>query len=96
MSHPMVEYILDKFFSNKGKKEYRYTLTALTSETEFIDLMNSASKDVEVSSLPRLYSDGPRVTISVASKDEDKAKREFERYINFLEKNNISYSIGEE
>ena len=92
----MVEYILNNIFKDKGKKEYRYTLTALTSEAEFIDLMNSAPEGVEVSSLPKIYSDGVRATISIVSLDKEKAKNEFQRYKNFLEKENISYGIGEE
>ena len=96
MSHPMVEYILDTIFSGKEQKEYRYSLTALTSEAELIDLMKQTPNDVEVSALPKIYSDGPRVTISVASLDKEKAKNEFEKYKEFLEKNNISYGIGEE
>jgi len=96
MSHPMVEYILDTIFAGKEKKEYRYSIVALTSEAEFIDLMQSAPKDVEVSSLPKLYSDGPRTTISVVSLNEKQAKKEFNRYIEFLKSNNINYAIGEE
>jgi len=96
MSHPMVEYIIDKYFKKSGVKEYRYTLTALCRESEFIDLMKEAPQDVEVSSLPKLYSDGPRATISVASANEQKAKEEFEKYIKFLQEKNIPYGIGEE
>ena len=96
MSHPMVEYALDKYFKDSGKKEYRYTLTALCRENEFIELMKNAPEGVEVSSLPKLYSDGPRATISVASYDEQKAKDEFAKYVEFLDKNSISYGIGEE
>ncbi len=96
MSHPMVEYAIDKYFKNSGKREYRFTLTALCRENEFIELMQNAPKDVEVSSLPKLYSDGPRATISVASTDENKAKAEFQKYINYLEEKNISYGLGEE
>jgi len=96
MSHPMVEYILDNIFAGKESKEYRYTLTALTGESEFIDLMKQTPKGVEVSSLPKLYSDGPRATISIASQDKELAQKEFQKYKNFLEKNGISYAIGEE
>jgi len=96
MSHPMVEYVLDKYFKDSGKKEYRYTLTALCRENEFIELMQNAPKDVEVSSLPKLYSDGPRATISVASYNKQKAKEEFDKYIKLLEEKNISYGLGEE
>ena len=96
MSHPMVEYALDRYFKDSGKEEYRFTLTALCRESEFIELMQNSPEGVEVSSLPKLYSDGPRATISVASYDEQKAKDEFAKYIEFLEKNQISYGIGEE
>ncbi len=95
MSHPMVEYILETYFKDKGQKEYRYTLTALCKESEFIDLMEEAPEGVEVSSLPKIYSDGSRTTISVVSLDKSLAKKEFEKYIDFLNKNGISYGIGE-
>ena len=95
MSHPMVEYILDKYFSDKGQKEYRLTFTALCKENEFIELMQNAPEGIEVSSLPKLYSDGWRTTISIASLDESLAKKEFEKYIEFLKSKNINYAIGE-
>ncbi len=95
MSHPMVEYILDKYFKDKGKKEYRYTLTALCRESEFIELMQQTPDGVEVSSLPKLYSDGPRATISVASYNKELAQKEFQKYIDYLEKKGIAYGIGE-
>ncbi len=96
MSHPMVEYILDKFFKDKGKKIYRYTLTAHTRESEFIDLMKEASPKLEVSSLPKLYSDGFRATLSVASEDKEEALNFFNRAKEYLDKKGIIYSIGEE
>jgi len=96
MSHPMVEYVLDKYFKDSGKKEYRYTLTALCRENEFIELMKNAPKEVDVSSLPKIYSDGPRATISVVSYNKEKAESEFAKYIDFLDKNGITYGIGEE
>ena len=95
MSHPMVEYILDKYFKDKAQKEYRYTLTALCKENEFIELMQNAPKSVEVSSLPKLYSDGWRTTISIASTNDKLAKDEFDKYINFLKEKKINYAIGE-
>ncbi len=96
MSHPMVEYVLEKYFKGKARKEYRYTLTALCKESEFIELMQKAPKDVEVSSLPRLYSDGPRATISVASYSAKSAKVAFQKYLDYLERTGISYALGEE
>jgi molybdopterin-biosynthesis enzyme MoeA-like protein len=95
MSHPMVEYALDNYFHGKEKKEYRYTLTALCRENNFIELMQSAPKGVEVSSLPAIYSDGYKTTISIASTDKEKAKQEFEKYKKYLEENEIPYGIGE-
>lgn len=95
MSHPMVDYILDKYFLGKGVKEYRYTLTALCKESEFIELMQNAPKGVDVSSLPKIYSDGARATISIVSLNDKLAKDEFKKYIDFLKDKGITYSIGE-
>jgi len=96
MSHPMVEYALDKYFKDSGKKEYRYTLTALCKESNFIELMKQAPEGVEVSSLPKIYSDGARTTISIVSYNNEEAKKEFQKYVDFLEANSINYGLGEE
>jgi molybdopterin-biosynthesis enzyme MoeA-like protein len=69
MSHPMVEKILTKLIPHK-REYYRYTLTALCKENVFIEVMEKMPQEVEFSSLPKLYSDGWRVSISVASTDE--------------------------
>jgi len=60
MSHPMVDKILEKLIPNK-QEYYRHTLTALCKENELIEVMEKMPKEVEFSSLPKLYSDGWRV-----------------------------------
>ncbi len=98
MSHPMVEFILKEILKldKKAKKEYRYTLTALTREGNLIDLMEKLPEGVELSSLPKLYSDGYRVTISLASEDKELANKTFEMFKRALDERKINYSLGEE
>ena len=95
MSHPMVEKILTKLIPNK-RTYYRHTLTALCKENEFIEVMEKMPKEVEFSSLPKLYSDGWRVSISVASTNEELAFESFHMYIDILEEKNIVYSLYDE
>ncbi|UPT76966.1 molybdopterin-binding protein [Sulfurovum sp. XGS-02] len=95
MSHPMVEKILTKLIPNK-RTYHRHTLTALCKENVFIELMEKMPKEVEFSSLPKLYSDGWRVSISVASTDEKLALESFQMYIDLLEKKHIVYSLHDE
>ncbi|BAF72658.1 competence/damage-inducible protein A [Sulfurovum sp. NBC37-1] len=95
MSHPMVEEIVAKLLP-ESKPYYRYTLTALCKENELIEVMEQMPKEVEFSSLPKLYTDGWRVSISVASHDEEKAKEAFQRYIDLLEKKQIRYGLNDE
>ena len=95
MSHPMVEAILEKLILEK-KEITRYTLTALCKENEFIEVMHSMPKEVEFSSLPKLYNDGWRVSISVASEDALLAKQSFQKYIDVLERKNIVYALQDE
>ena len=94
MSHPMVTNILEKLIPHK-KETFRYTLTAHCKENIFIELMESMSDGVEFSSLPKLYSDGWRVTISIASDDETLAKESFEKYIRLLEDKKIVYGLND-
>ena len=95
MSHPMVSEILDKLIPEK-KTYYRHTLTAHCKENEFIEIMEQMPKEVEFSSLPKLYSDGWRVSISVASEDKALAQHSFNKYIDLLEKKNIVYALQDE
>ena len=95
MSHPMVHEILEKLIPNK-KEYYRHTLTALCKENELIEVMEKMPKDVEFSSLPKLYSDGWRVSISVASHNEALALQAFQMYLELLEEKNIVYGLHDE
>lgn len=94
MSHPMVEHILKTFFSTK-KMIYRHTLTALCKESELIDVMKQMPKEVEFSSLPKLYNDGWKVIISVASEDNELAQKSLELFIKALEEKAIYYALGD-
>jgi len=94
MSHPMVTNILEKIIPHK-KETFRHTLTAHCKENIFIELMESMPDGVEFSSLPKLYSDGWRVTISIASDDEKLAKESFEMYIHLLEDKKIVYGLND-
>jgi len=95
MSHPMVEEILTRLIPNK-QAYYRHTLTALCKENLFIDLMEQMPKEVEFSSLPKLYEDGWRVSISVASYDENLADRAFKMYTDLLDQKGIHYGLHDE
>jgi len=95
MSHPMVEEILEKLLPEK-KEYYRHTLTALCKENELIEVMEKMPREVEFSSLPKLYSDGWRVSISVASHDEALSLQAFQMYIDILEAKKIVYGLQDE
>jgi len=95
MSHPMVEKILTQLIPNK-REYHRHTLTALCKENIFIEVMEKMPKEVEFSSLPKLYSDGWRVSISVASTDEKLALESFKKYIDVLENQHIVYSLHDQ
>jgi molybdopterin-biosynthesis enzyme MoeA-like protein len=95
MGHPMVEEILEKLIP-ENKIYYRHTLTALCRENELIEVMEKMPKNVEFSSLPKLYDDGWRVSISVASDNETLAKETFQMYIELLESKGIKYGLNDE
>ncbi|MDD5406783.1 MAG: molybdopterin-binding protein [Sulfurovaceae bacterium] len=95
MSHPMIKDILVKL-NITPRKIYRYTLTALCKESELIETMESLPKHIECSSLPKIYSDGPRVILSIASDDDTEAKNAFEMFTQMLDAKNISYALHDE
>ena len=95
MSHPMVKEILKELIPTK-KEQYRHTFTALCKENEFIEVMKKMPKDIEFSSLPKLYTDGWKVTISVAADNEQRASEAFAMYLEVLERKNIVYALVDE
>lgn len=94
MSHPMVDNILSEKFK-EGKALYRHTLTALCREGDLISIMEQMPPSVELSSLPKLMSDGWQTTISVASHNEKEAQKAFSLYIDTLEKKDIYFSLND-
>lgn len=95
MSHQMVLDILPKLNIEK-RKIHRHTLTALCKESELIEVMNTMPDNVELSSLPKIYSDGPRVTLSVASIDKEAADASFDKFIKYLKNKDIIYALRDE
>jgi len=95
MSHPMVEAILERYF-NETRPMHRMTLTALCRETELIEVMEQMPRGIEFSSLPKLYSDGYRTTISVAGQEKDLVEKAFVQYQRFCDEQKISYSLNDD
>ncbi len=95
MSHPMVEEIIKKLIPDP-KKYYRHTLTALCKESALIEIMEKMPRGVEFSSLPKLYNDGWRVSISVASEDGSLAEEAFQMYIDLLKEKKIPFGLNDE
>jgi hypothetical protein len=58
--------------------------------------MEKMPKNVEFSSLPKLYNDGWRVSVSVASDNKTLAQEAFQMYINLLEAKAIKYGLNDE
>ncbi len=95
MSHPMIKNILPKLIK-KPLKVFRLTLTALCRESELIETMRTVPSGVECSSLPKIYSDGPRVVLSVASSNELLTNETFERFKTMLDSKKIIYALNDE
>lgn len=95
MSHPMIETILKTTITNPIKI-YRLSLTAFCRESELIETMKEMPSDVECSSLPKIYSDGSRVVLSVASKNKELAEKSFSKFTTMLDNKKIIYGLADE
>lgn len=91
MSHPMVHYIIEKYFNQK-KISNRCTFVAKTSENTLIDIMLKVPPYIELSSLPMIGPNGPSVEISLSYDDSNKCKEYFKLFIDFLEENAIEFT----
>jgi molybdopterin-biosynthesis enzyme MoeA-like protein len=96
MAHPMIREALERFIPPREKKSVRKTLTALTRESALIDVMEELPEGVELSSLPKLYSDGPRVVISLSGEDPEAVQAAYDRFVRALEERRIPYSEGDD
>ena len=92
MSHPMVEDVLKNIFG-KNKEKFRLTLKANTSENELIHLMQETPHNIELSSLPIINGEQKEVELSLAGYDKALMEKEFQKYIDFLNKAKIKYKI---
>jgi len=92
MAHSMIIEALDKYYpSNRAK--IRLSLKALCSENDIINTMKLIPTHIDISSLPQINGDKRAVIISVASYDELEAKKYFDIFVKFVEKNNIEYFL---
>jgi molybdopterin-biosynthesis enzyme MoeA-like protein len=92
MAHPMVIEALDKYYLLNRVKT-RFSLKALCSENDLIDTMKLIPQHIDMSSLPQIHGELRAVIISVASYDELEAKKYFNIFIEFVERNNIEYFL---
>jgi len=95
MSHPMVRDILDRYFDD-AQPQHRMSMTALCRESELIPVMEQMPKGVELSSLPKLYNDGYRTTISLAGADKDLVEKAFVQFQRYCDEKEIPYSLHDE
>ena len=92
MAQSMIIEALDKFYPI-NKQKYRLSLKAICSENDLIETMKEIPSDIDMSSLPQISGENRAVVISIASFDENEAKKYFRIFTEFLEKNNIKYKL---
>lgn len=92
MSHPMLTECVGRYFSQSIKK-YRKTFLADTSENTLIDIMKTIPADMELSSLPIINKNSPKVELSLNYYDNEILKTEFDKFIKYLNDKNIEYVI---
>ncbi len=92
MAHTMVEEAITRFLP-QNRALYRQTFLAKCSEERFIALMKAIPKDVECSSLPMFVNEKANVEMSVASYDEQLTQTYFQRFIDFMQENDIAFEV---
>jgi len=90
MSHFMVEFALNKFYPKTSLK-HRFTICIEASENDLMDIMKKIPKTIEFSSLPSIENGKYKDVISIASTDEEEAKKWINFFINEVEKKGFKY-----
>ncbi|MGB5965028.1 MAG: competence/damage-inducible protein A [Sulfurimonadaceae bacterium] len=92
MAHPMVREAIARFLPQNSML-YRKTLLARCSEEKLITIMKTIPEEIECSALPLFVNEKANVEMSVAAYDEKATLIHFNKFIDFLEANNISYEV---
>ncbi len=93
MSQSMVLEALDKYYLKNSVEKYRLTLTAQCGENDLIDIMKRVSKQVELSSLPKIINDKRKVVLSLLSKDKKELEENFSMFTEYLDNKKIEYEL---
>ncbi len=93
MSHPMIKYALDRFYP-KAPNKHRFTICVEASENDLMDIMEMIPKNIEFSSLPAIEKGTYKDVISIASYDENEAKRWIDFFIEEVKKRGFKYHKG--
>lgn len=92
MAQSMIIEALDKFYP-KQKAKIRFSLKAFCSENNLVSTMLQIPSHIDMSSLPRMNGDKRDTIISIASYDEDEAKKYFNVFIDYLNCENIKFTL---
>ena len=92
MSQSMVLEALKKYYPI-SKSKYRLALTASCGENDLIDVMLEVSKNLDLSSLPKIIDKKRKVVISIAGFDEKDVSKNFNLFITYLTDNRIEYIL---
>ena len=93
MAHPMISHAIEEHFSTPHTR-YRKTLIAYTSENTLISQMQQLPPSLELSSLPMFVDGAAQVELSLAGEDEAEVQGYFERFITYLQAQNITYKLN--
>ncbi len=95
MAQHMILEALDKFYPLNNEKNFRLTLSAYVSENDLVYTMESISSDVDMSSLPIIDGDLRYTVISISSNSEELSSAEFNKFVDYCERNNIKYILDD-
>jgi molybdopterin-biosynthesis enzyme MoeA-like protein len=92
MSQSMVIEALEKYYPI-SKSKYRLTLTASCGENDLIDVMLKISKELDLSSLPKIIDSKRKVVISISGFDKNEVDKNFQLFIEYLSLNKIEFIL---
>ena len=92
MAQPMMDTIISTYMP-KAQTLFRKGFIAECGEGKLQDLMTKVPQEIELSSLPMMNNGNPRVEFLLSSNDKDKLDSEFLHFTNFLDTQNIGYTL---
>ena len=91
MAHPMIDSIVENFLP-EAITLFSKGFIAQCGEGRLTQFMLDLPEELELSSLPMIHDEGPRVELTLSGQDPQKVEAALKRFTDYLDDASIAYN----